>query len=163
MKNMDTCKWIQEAEFQCDVTKEFFKFTDLHIAWYDKSVITDKETTVYHDNFMLVKQGEGFKKLNNRIGDNWSLSSRPLKTVLEENVVLFFTDFLVVDSIHDKGNFKKETNLKSWTELFRRLTILNYELARHRLNEAKQMEDFLEFSEYQLLQGANLEKFIKSL
>ena len=163
MKNKYILEWIKETDFQCDATNENFKYQDLHIAWYDKSVIKDTKRVIYQDKFMLVKQEEGFRRLDRRMDDNWTLSSQPLEKIFNENVILFFTDLLVVDSIHDKGTFDKVTNLKSWTELFRRLTIPNYEQARHRLKERKQMDDFSELTEYQLLQAENLDRFMKSL
>ena len=130
MKSAGIPKWIEETLFQCDITKENYSYKELHVVWYDKS---ERENTIRinsHDHFILVKQGEGFQRIKNNV-DGWSLSSRSLEQVLKENVVLFFTDFLVVDSLHNKGNFEKKTNLNSWTELFRRLSIPHYELARH--------------------------------
>lgn len=162
MNNNSVPKWLEETLFQCDVTNKSYNYKELHVVWYDK---IDKENPIMiksHDIFMLVKQGEGFQQLKNRV-DGWSLSSRTLEQVLNENVILFFTDFLVVDSIHSKGKFGKKTNLKSWTELFRRLSIPNYEIARHRLSEAKNMDDFFDLTEFQLLQTENLSKFINSL
>lgn len=123
MKNTSIPKWIEETLFQCDVTKESYNYKELNVVWYDK---IDRENPIRiksHDFFMLVKQGEGFERIKNAF-DGWSLSSRSLEQVLKENVILFFTDFIVIDSIHSQGNFEKETNLKSWTELFRRLSIL---------------------------------------
>lgn len=162
MKNAVIPKWIEETLFQCDVTNKSYNYKELHVVWYDKSNRENPIRVESYDGFMLVKQGEGFQRIKNNV-DGWSLSARSLQQVLKENVVLFFTDFLVVDSIHSEGKFEKETNLKSWTELFRRLTIPYYELARQRLKEAKQMDDFYNLTEFQLLQTENLSRFIKCL
>ena len=162
MKNAVIPKWIEETLFQCDVTNRSYNYKELNVVWYDK---TNRENPIwgkFYDGFMLVKQGEGFQQIKNKV-DVWSLNARSLEQVLKENVVLFFTDFLVVDSIHSEGKIEKETNLKSWTELFRRLSIPHYELARHRLKEAKQMDDFFELTEFELLQTENLSRFIDSL
>lgn len=161
MKNTVIPKWIEETLFQCDVTKRSYNYKELHVVWYDKIDKGNQLTIMSYDNFMLVKQGE-FQRIKNYV-DGWSLSARSLEQVLEENVILFFTDFLVVDSIHSKGDFDKKTNLKSWTELFRRLSIPYYEIARHRLKEAKQMNDFYDLTEFQLLQPENLSRFINTL
>ncbi len=162
MKNLDIPKWIEETLFQCDITKKSYNYKDLNVVWYDKIDRQNSITIVSYDYFMLVKQGEGFERIKNDV-DGWSLSSRSLEQVLEETVILFFTDFLVVDSMHNKGELEKNTNLKSWTELFRRLSIPHYEIARHRLKEAKTMDDFYDLSDFQLLQSENLSKFVKSL
>lgn len=163
MKNTIISEWIAVTDFKCDVTKNFFKYQDLFVAWYEKSVVNETGTIVYQDRFMLVSQEFGFEILQNITDDNWTLNALPLENILNENVILFFTNLLVIDSIHDKGNLDKVTNLKSWTDLFRRLTIRNYEQARHRLKEALQMDEFIELTEYQLLQASNLDKFIKNL
>lgn len=136
MKNAGIPKWIEETLFQCDITKESYNYRELYVVWYDKIDRENPIRIVSYNHFMLVKQGEGFERIKNTF-DGWSLSYRSLEKVLKENVVLFFTDFLVVDSIHSRGKFEKETNLKSWAELFRRLSIPYYEFARHRLIEAK--------------------------
>jgi hypothetical protein len=162
MKNSGIPKWIEETLFQCDITQESYNYKELYVVWYDKIDRENPIRIVSYDHFMLVKQGKGFELIKNSV-DEWSLSSRSLEQVLKENVVLFFTDFLVVDSIHSGGNFEKETNLKSWTELFRRLSIPYYEFARHRLKEAKQMDDFFELTEFELLQTQNLSRFMNSL
>lgn len=159
---MEIQDWIKKTMFQCDVTMEHYSYTKLHIAWYDKSVEEDGKTKSLNDKFMLVKQGEGFRKLSKHI-DGWSLSSRQLEDVYTENIVVFFTSFLVVNSLHDKGNFENETNIKSWNQLFRRLTVPYYEKARHRLQEAKQMDDFLELTEDQLLQFDTLASFVRQV
>ena len=162
MKNTVIPKWIEETLFQCDSTGEMCSYRELHIVWYDKIDKENPITIMSYDSFMLVKRGEGFERIKKDV-DGWSLSDISLEQVLKENVILFFTDFLVVDSIHSKGNFEKKTNLKSWTELFRRLSIPHYELARHRLKEAKEMDDFMDLTEIQFLQTENLSKFINSL
>lgn len=162
MKNSGIPKWIEETLFQCDITKESYNYKELNVVWYDKIDRENPIRIVSYDYFMLVKQGEGFERIKNTV-DGWSLSSRSLEQVLKENVILFFTDFLVIDSIHSKGDFGKKTNLKSWTELFRRLSIPHYEIARHRLKEAKQMDYFFELTEFELLQTEKLSRFINSL
>ncbi len=159
---MEILEWIKNTKFQCDVTKDYFSYHHLYVAWYDKLVREDTKTINYTDIFMLTKQNRGFDRPQS-LDNEWSLSARPLEMVFSENVLLFFTRFLVVDSIHDKGNFEKTTNIKSWNELFRRLTIPNYEYARHRLKEAKHMDYFSEMTEFELLQSENLERFYKSL
>lgn len=153
--------WFAETKFQCDVTKESLGMKDFYVAWYDTY---DEETsTEKYKMFMLVKQGEGFRLLKNQV-DDWSLSHRPLKKVMEENVVLFFTDFMSLDSIHDNGKFKKEVvDSKSWSSLFRRLTIPGYEVARHHLKDAKKMDEFHEYTEFQILQPDVLSKFLREL
>lgn len=162
MKDTNIPEWIEETLFQCDVTKESYNYKELNVVWYDKIDRENPARIMAYDFFMLVREGEGFERIKNTF-DGWSLSSRSLEQVLKENVILFFTDFVVIDSIHSQGNFEKETNLKSWTELFRRLSIPNYEIARHRLKEAKEMDDFVDLTEFQLLQTKNLSRFINSL
>lgn len=162
MKNIDIPKWIEGTLFQCDITKKGYNYKDLNVVWYDKIDRENPITIVSYDYFMLVKQGEGFERIKNDV-DGWSLSSRSLEQVLKETVILFFTDFLVVDSIHSNGDFENKTNLKSLTELIRRLSVPHYEIARHRIKEAKEMDDFYDLTEFQLLQSENLSKFVKSL
>lgn len=159
MENTNIPKWIEETLFQCDVTGKSYNYKELQVAWYDK--IDEVNSIKFNDSFILIKQGE-FHQIKNEV-DGWSLSARSLQQVLEENVALFFTDFLVVDSIHSNGDFDKKTNLKSLTELIRRLSVPHYEIARHRLKEAKEMDDFYDLTEFQLLQPENLSKFVKSL
>lgn len=153
--------WITKTTFQCDVTKESYEMKDLYVAWYDK--YDEEKSTEMYKMFMLVKQGEGFGLLKNHV-DDWSLSHRPLQKVMEENVVLFFTDFMSVDTIHDNGKFKKEVvDAKSWSTLFRRLTIPGYEVARHHLKDAKKMGEFHEYTEFQILQPDVLSNFLREL
>jgi len=161
MINTNIPKWIEHTLFECDITNKSYDYKELNVVWYDKFECENPISILYYDSFMLVKQGEGFKKMKNDY-NGWSLSARSLEQVLSENVILFFTDFLDVDSIHDKGDLVKKTDLKSWTELFRRLSIPNYEIARHRIKEAKNMEYFCELTELQLLQPDNLSKFVNS-
>ena len=161
MINTSIPNWIEGTLFECDITNKSYNYKELNVVWYDKIDTGNPMNTIFYQNFMLVKQGEGFEKIKNYY-DGWSLSDRPLEQVLKENIILFFTDFLDVDSIHDKGDLVKKTDLKSWTELFRRLSIPNYEIARHRIKEAKNMEYFSELTEFQLLQSDVLSKFVNS-
>lgn len=159
---MEILEWIKNTKFQCDSTKEYFKYQELDLLWFTKTVKEDQKTTRYFENFSLVKHGASSKILKPN-GKDWELNHRKLEKVLQENVVLFFTDILVGDSLHNKGNYEKVPDLKSWNELFRRLTVPYYEEARHRLKESKQMDDFLFLTEFELLQPKNLSNFIKSL
>ena len=129
MQNNNIPKWIEETLFQCDSTEQLCSYKELNIVWYGKIDRKNPIRVKFHDNFMLVKQGKGFERIKNDV-DGWTLSDQSLEQVLKDNLILFFTDFLVVDSTVSKGDFEKKTNLKSWTELFRRLSIPNYEAER---------------------------------
>lgn len=159
---MEILEWIKNTKFQCDLTKEYFKYQELELLWFTKVVKEDQKTTCYIERFMLVKHG-AYSKILKSFENDWALNSRMLEKVLLENVVLFFTDILVGDSLNNKDTFEKVTDLKSWNELFRRLTVPYYEEARHRLKESKQMDDFLFMTEFELLQPKRLSKFLKSL
>jgi hypothetical protein len=83
--------WFLETEFQCDVTKDYFSHKNLYVGWYE--LYSKGESKLYTDKFMLVKQGEGFSYLRTHLNE-WSLTSLPLERVMNENVELFFTEFL---------------------------------------------------------------------
>ena len=154
---------LQKASFQCDVTKTHSDYTKMHVAWYAKLVKNENKSISYNKNFMLVRQGEGFRKLKDYTNDDWMLGDRPLQDIYQGNPTIFFTGLIITDRLYDSKNLEYQTDLVSWTETLRRLTIPSYEEARHHLEKAKKMSNFCDYVEYQLLQSDVLARFVKEI
>lgn len=155
--------WVKKTKFQCDVTKTFSDYTKMHVAWYTELDKEGDKTIAFNKQFMLVKQGEGFDYLEELTHDEWILGDRSLIDIYQNNPIIFFTGLLVTDRLHDKKDFEYKTDLDSWTEILRRLTIPSYEEARHHLVKAKKMSNFCDYVEYQLLQTDVLDRFVKEI
>lgn len=160
---MNIPDWVKETSFQCDVTNKHSDYTKMHVAWYAKLVQNGYKSISYNKNFMLVRQGEGFRRLKDYTNDNWMLGDRPLQDIYQGNPTIFFTGLIITDRLYDNKNLEYQTDLATWTETLRRLTIPSYEEARHHLGKAKHMSNFCDYVEYQLLQSDVLARFVEEI
>lgn len=149
--------WITKTSFRCDITNKYCNYSEMHLAWYDKW----EKPTRLRTNFMIVHY-TAFKQLENRQQDGWSLNDRTLEEICADNLIVFFSAFIVPDRIH-KSDIVYKSELSSWIEALRRLTIPKYEEARTYLHMAKDMDEFYDYTEAQLLETKILSKFVKEV
>jgi hypothetical protein len=157
-----------KVEFSCDVTSHLGPYLDFHLAWYDATSEIGGESTTVYKKFMLVSKGEGFAKVSRNItidGLNLTLSDLPLKLLFERNggAMYLFCQILNPLKVHPGSTTNSYVDLVSFTEVLRRLTIWGYEDVKGSFKEFIKFDEFIGYSEEQMLQTDNLLKLKKRL
>lgn len=148
---------------ECDVTHKDFRYDEMDLCWYDYTEIKESITYRYHNYFSLISH-ESLDRLKTRLTDSknqeWMLNTVSLKEIYEVmgNPIVLLSSFLCAD-FNNKVTVVKVIDNESYQRVLRRLTIKYFEEIKDELHNAKNTDNFFDYTEEQLLHGDIIKQF----
>jgi hypothetical protein len=159
----------KEMKFECDITHQYHDYKDLHLVRYDRQEFIEGINYISYQGFMLIKKDGGLDNIKSNFidkdGQFWTLSQISLEEIYDKigNPVIVLSSFLCSDSGDKAKKIKKIIEPYSYQRVLRRLTISGFEEIKDSLSDAKNMENFLDYTDEMLLHKDTIRKFKKEI
>lgn len=148
---------------ECDITHQDFKYDEIDLCWYDYTEIKESIMYRHHKSFLLISH-ESLDRLKTRLTDSenqeWVLNTVSLKEIYDVmgNPIVLLSSFLCAD-FNNKETVVKIIENESYQRVLRRLTIKYFEDIKDELHNAKNTDNFFDYTEEQLLHGDIIKQF----